>query len=67
MDSFLLAGAVGLEPTIFGTRNRCLTIWPRPIVEIAANFRIQTILNTYSLPQFPLFSSSNRHLYINFQ
>jgi len=24
-------------------------------------------LNTYSLPQFPLFSSSNRHLYINFQ
>ena len=26
----MLAGAVGLEPTVFGTKSRCLTIWPRP-------------------------------------
>jgi site-specific DNA recombinase len=25
-----LAGAVGFEPTIFGSRNRCRTTWPRP-------------------------------------
>ena len=25
-----LAGAVGFEPTVHGTKNRCLTTWPRP-------------------------------------
>ena len=25
-----LAGAVGFEPTIHDTKNRCLTTWPRP-------------------------------------
>ena len=26
-----LAGAVGFEPTVHDTKNRCLTTWPRPI------------------------------------
>ena len=26
----ILAGAVGFEPTVHGTKNRCLTTWPRP-------------------------------------
>lgn len=26
-----VAGAVGFEPTVHGTKNRCLTTWPRPI------------------------------------
>lgn len=26
-----LAGAVGVEPTVYATKKRCLTIWPRPI------------------------------------
>lgn len=26
-----MAGAVGFEPTVDGTKNRCLTAWPRPI------------------------------------
>ena len=25
-----MAGAVGFEPTIHDTKNRCLTTWPRP-------------------------------------
>lgn len=25
-----MAGAVGFEPTVHGTKNRCLTTWPRP-------------------------------------
>ena len=25
-----MAGAVGFEPTNDGTKNRCLTTWPRP-------------------------------------
>ncbi len=28
---FVLAGAVGFEPTVHDTKNRCLTTWPRPI------------------------------------
>jgi len=27
-----LAGAVGFEPTIHDTKNRCLTTWPRPSI-----------------------------------
>ena len=25
-----MAGAVGFEPTVHGTKNRCLTTWLRP-------------------------------------
>ena len=25
------AGVEGLEPSIYGTKNRCLAIWPYPI------------------------------------
>ncbi len=27
-----MAGAVGFEPTIHDTKNRCLTTWPRPSI-----------------------------------
>ena len=30
-DNNSLAGAVGFEPTIHGTKSRCLTTWLRPI------------------------------------
>ena len=30
-DFFDMAGAVGFEPTIHDTKNRCLTTWLRPI------------------------------------
>jgi hypothetical protein len=29
----VLAGVVGFEPTIFSTKNCCLTTWPHPISE----------------------------------
>jgi hypothetical protein len=37
----LLAGVVGFEPTIFSTKNCCLTTWPHPISEprSSASFR----------------------------
>ena len=28
-----MAGAVGFEPTIHDTKNRCLTTWLRPIMK----------------------------------
>ena len=31
-----LAGEVGLEPTIPGARNQCLTIWPLAIILVLA-------------------------------
>lgn len=40
----ILAGAVGFEPTVHGTKNRCLTTWPRPNcggVSIQAVWRVQ--------------------------
>ena len=29
-----MAGAVGFEPTIHDTKNRCLTTWLRPIMKL---------------------------------
>ncbi len=29
----LLAGAAGVEPANAGTKNQCLTTWPRPITK----------------------------------
>lgn len=38
-----LAGAVGFEPTVHDTKNRCLTTWPRPIsVRGAENSALMT-------------------------
>ena len=34
-----LAGAVGFEPTIHDTKNRCLTTWLRPIRTILLKSR----------------------------
>ena len=31
----MVAGAVGFEPTIHDTKNRCLTTWPRPKYHLA--------------------------------
>ena len=31
IDNQRVAGAVGFEPTIHDTKNRCLTTWLRPI------------------------------------
>ena len=33
----VLAGVVGFEPTIFSTKNCCLTTWPHPISERLSN------------------------------
>ena len=32
-----MAGAVGFEPTIHDTKNRCLTTWPRPNLDGCCN------------------------------
>ncbi len=29
-----MAGAAGFEPAYDGTKNRCLTTWPRPNIEL---------------------------------
>ena len=33
-----MAGAVGFEPTIHDTKNRCLTTWLRPIMKLWPRF-----------------------------
>ena len=33
-----LAGAAGFEPANAGTKNRCLTTWPRPKIDVSFDF-----------------------------
>jgi hypothetical protein len=42
-----LAGAVGFEPTVHGTKTRCLTTWLRPNVQVT--FQPPRILHTFRL------------------
>ena len=38
-----MAGAVGFEPTIHDTKNRCLTTWPRPNLHGLSNLTIKSL------------------------
>ena len=42
-----MAGAVGFEPTVHDTKNRCLTTWPRPNIHINRTVALLRRLHTY--------------------
>ena len=59
-----MAGAVGFEPTIPGTKIRCLTSWPRPSVSTVHEVLVHQALGQrqtrFTLPEPTIPSSRNR-------
>ncbi len=47
---FFMAGAAGFEPANTGTKNQCLTTWPRPIDWLLANSR--QLLASFTLNRY---------------
>lgn len=44
-----MAGAAGVEPANAGTKNQCLTTWPRPIVVLVTSVIILDLCEFFQL------------------